>query len=239
MNKHHFPNYNTLTYNSPLLIQRWSHNKRFEEAIKLLEVTAGDKILDFGCGDARLLELINEKFKGVTLIGYEPVPEMATQALQRISNSIPIVSNPTSLKGRFNKIACLETCEHLPEAKLQELFSTLKRKATRSAIIVFSVPVETGLPGGIKNVYRKLRGHKKDKMSWMDVFKTMFGLKIARSSQQITAGLDYYYSHAGFNHHFFAQVLKSHFRIIKVVFSPFNFFKCFMANTVFFVCKLK
>jgi SAM-dependent methyltransferase len=232
------PKYNTLTYNSSLRIQRWVHNKRFEDAIKLLEVEAGDKILDYGCGDGRLLELINEKYKGVTLTGYEPVPEMAAQALQRVNSSIHIDSNPASLKGQFNKIACLETCEHLPEAELQELFSIIKQKAAQSATIVFSVPVETGLPGGIKNVYRKLRGHKKDKMSWMDVLKTIFGVKLDRSSKEIAVGLDYYYSHAGFNHRLFAQVLKSHFQIIKVVFSPFNFLKSLMGNTVFFVCKL-
>lgn len=232
------PQYSTITYNSPLALQRWFHNKRFEDAIKLLALEKGDRILDYGCGDGRLLELISDGDDEVILVGYEPVPEMAVQASDRTGVSVSIVSKSDSLDGTFNKIVCLETCEHLPGEELLELFSGIKQRATQDALIVFSVPVETGLPGAIKNVYRKLRGHAKDVISWSDIFKTTFGVSIERSAQKMSGQFNYYYSHVGFNHRSFERLLRTHFQVNKVIFSPFNWMKSIGGNTVYYVCQM-
>lgn len=233
------PHYNTYTYNSPLTIQRWVHNKRFEDAIELLAIKADDKVLDYGCGDGRLLELINDRKLSSTLAGYEPAEDMYKQALAKLDSAIHIEKEFNLLGEGFNKIACLETCEHLPPGELNELFYRIRRLADENALIIFSVPIETGIPAMIKNLYRKIRNDKKDQMSWLDYFKTIFGIKVERIDSPISKNMDYYFSHVGFSHRRFTRELQRYFSVKRTRFSPINSLKNFGGNTVFYICKIK
>ena len=64
--------YSNQTINNSSFIKRFSHNKRFQNSIKLLSPKSDDKILDYGTGDGYILNQIYNKNIYCEIIGYEP-----------------------------------------------------------------------------------------------------------------------------------------------------------------------
>lgn len=72
--------YKSYTYNSSSAIQRWVHNKRFGDAIKLLKLNKNTRLLDYGCGDGRLLALCGVIVESRKLFGFEPCNDLRLEA---------------------------------------------------------------------------------------------------------------------------------------------------------------
>lgn len=120
---------------------------RHEQAIQLLE---GPRILDIGCGDGLLLEMIRKKgFKGVGV-------DLSEEAVRKckVKNLDAYVIDSTSKKlpfsdGEFESVVILDILEHLysPEVLLREAIRLSKKN------IIISVPNFNSLPARIQVVF--------------------------------------------------------------------------------------
>ena len=113
--------YQEITYNSKLPIKRWLHQRRFNEAVKLLNLKTSDLLLDYGCGDGHLLKLCLKSIPSQNLYGFEPANNMYEEAVQNVGKRIKIVQDCKELNKKFTKISCLETCEHLVDDDQKKL----------------------------------------------------------------------------------------------------------------------
>jgi 2-polyprenyl-3-methyl-5-hydroxy-6-metoxy-1,4-benzoquinol methylase len=52
-------NYAKMTYSSGNVLRRFSHHVRFQKSISMISLVKGIRLLDFGCGDGRFLNMLN------------------------------------------------------------------------------------------------------------------------------------------------------------------------------------
>lgn len=239
------PNYSDSTYASASKIKRWLHEKRFAAAIKILNIKSNDIFLDYGCGDAHLLQLCAKIWPAQNLFGFEPAASLRDQAIKTVALlGVKLVGNLSELnlpingqRLQFTKIACLETCEHLLGADLQTLFSNVQKLLTPNGTFVVSVPIEIGLPALFKNIFRFLKNKNHDNLTFKTLFTTTFGLNTPRNLSQQLNALNYIYSHIGFNHKLFEKTLQKFFKITKKRCSPFSSLGAWINNTIYFECE--
>lgn len=231
--------YGAYTYEDPNLIKRWLHQNRFKKARQLLDLKREDVFLDYGCGDGHLLFLLKNILPAENLFGFEPVKEMLNQAKKNLKQSQIKLFNASKelLNRKFDKISCLDTCEHLKQEDLEILFKNIKFILNREGFFLISVPIETGPAAFFKNIYRFINGKKYDDLNKENFLKAILGLKIQRRAREIENGLDYYFSHVGFNHCQFEKELKKHFYVIRRIAAPLPFFGSFFNNTLYFLCR--
>ncbi|MDZ7798900.1 MAG: class I SAM-dependent methyltransferase [Patescibacteria group bacterium] len=233
--------YNSYTYNDPNPIKRHLHRQRFDYALKLLNLNKRKNILDYGCGDGHFLYLSYKNYPDNYYFGYEPYPGMYQQAEKKlVSTPVKIYSDLNDLKEKkYDKITCLETAEHLDKKDLDILFNNIILLLKEKGQVIISVPIETGLPALFKNLYRFLKNKKYEGLNFINFIKSILGLIIKRKKIEISPGIEYYFSHIGFNHRKFENLLKKYFKITKKKYLPCNFFKGLLNNTVYFLVQKK
>lgn len=234
--------YLSKTYQSPVAIKRWLHQKRFLDALRLLQLKAGDTVLDYGAGDGHLLEIAAQRHDPSLLYGYEPAEELFLQAKQTLKGSGVTIERDLATFGpmKFNRVVCMEVCEHLPDSELQHLFSTVPAYLAPGATFMVSVPIESGLPALAKNAFRYLKYQNKghDHLSLSIYLRTGLGLPVPRRTDERLSGLRYMYSHIGFDFKAFERDLRRRFAIEKRYCSPANFLGSGLNNTMYYICAI-
>jgi len=139
-------------------IKAFAHSRRFRQAVRIIGALPTDTVLDYGCADAHLFSVLGAVKERV---GYDPDPKMIAQVAPELRGKVQTFDNLDGLLGkrRFSLIVCMEVCEHLTDKALQELLSNISTLAAPHARIVFGVPIETGLSGFLKALYRTAHGH--------------------------------------------------------------------------------
>jgi len=234
--------YKSETYNSKSSVKRWMHQKRFNDAFKLLNLKSSDTLLDYGCGDAHLLELCLKSVPAKNLCGFEPAKNMYEQAISNVKEkNIRITNSINNIQEQFSKIACLETCEHLNSNDLQKLLTNIESLLLQNGEVLISIPVEIGIPAFFKNIFRFIYSKNDDNLNFTNCFKSLFGINIVRQTKQKLSDVNYIYSHIGFDHRKFESLLKDHFKIKKIVYSPINIklIGAALNNTIYYMCKKK
>jgi SAM-dependent methyltransferase len=230
--------YRELTYESRFFIKRLLHKRRFQEAIELLALEGSDVLLDYGCGDAHLLELCLPASSAEHLFGFEPSDVMYEEAASVVAGkNIKLFKRIEEMTWQFTKISCLETCEHLTDEELKTLFRNIKTLLRPGGQLLVSVPVEIGPPAMFKNLFRFLKNRKHDNLTLNNYLKAILGLPIARNTQQQLGNVRYIYSHIGFDHRTFERQLREHFTIVRRHCSPFNWAGPMFNNTIYYVCR--
>lgn len=231
--------YDKCTYNDSLFIKRWLHRRRFAHVLKFLDLKAGERILDYGCGDGYFLRLIKNHFPAVEAVGFEPYGPKCKEAQNKLSGlDIKIFQSVESTKGqKFDKITCLETAEHLDDNGLEVLWSNTRSLLASGGLLIISVPLEIGLPALIKNTYRLLKNRPYDNLSFINYFKAIAGFRIKRRVITLEPGLNYIFSHMGFDHRVFEKQLAKHFIIERKEGQPWPFFGTIFNNTLYYICR--
>jgi len=179
--------YAVSTYESPSAIKRWLHKQRFCDAIKILNPQKSDVILDYGCGDGYLLRVVHES--GIAqeqLFGYEPAQEMFNQAKVQLNSGIALFSSLNQIKDqKFTKVICMDTCEHLHEPELNILLNSIRNLLDDNGKVIFSVPIEIGIPAIFKNTFRFIKDRHYDNLTVNNYVKTALTLKVSRKDAQV------------------------------------------------------
>lgn len=208
------PKYAQHTYNSPNPLARFAHRARLKYSLSSLPLKQGAWVLDFGCGDAKLLNSLRDQRPGLglTLIGYEPFMESVSNNQIRIYKSL---DNIKAL-GKFDIISCFEVLEHFNAKNQLDFLNKMASLLREGGVIVVSVPIETGFPSVVKNIRRALL-HRLKLYSTKNILKAAFSISVPECREG-----NGYLSHMGFNHRDFEQLLRKRFTITNKSFSPFK-----------------
>jgi SAM-dependent methyltransferase len=196
-------------------IKRWSHARRFELACELLAPRPGERILDYGTGDATLLNLLGERQPSAVLVGFEPF--MTEAARRNAPARATILSSPEGLTG-FDKVACLEVLEHVAEPALTSAIDTMMSALRPGGMMVVSVPIEVGPSALVKTLVRAAVGAPHPNTTVGSTLLSVLGRTnaITRRAQGGYIG-----SHVGFDWRALRQkLLRRGLREKRIVFSP-------------------
>lgn len=202
-------------------LKRWLHKQRFAASFRLLGISDGQRFLDYGCGDGELSLQISKRFPLVDIAAYDPAEELYAQAQKKLAHCprILVTNRLDSVTGTFDKIACLETIEHLPPQELETLFLNIKKFLKEDGVCLFTFPVEHGAASLVKNIYRMRT--KRDKYASLGrMIWSALGLPVAREPQEKLSGCNYIYSHIGFDCRMMVQSIEKHFTIVRVKVLP-------------------
>jgi len=116
-------------------------NTRLDYAESSAEARRADKItiLDVGCGNGRLAEIIN-KIKPVQYTGLDISEKLITNAKQRYPELNFIVSSMLKLpfpEGVFNVVAAIASLQHIPSEQLRLQALTEFHRVTKPAGLLF------------------------------------------------------------------------------------------------------
>lgn len=117
---------------------RWS--------IVLRKAKIGMKILDLGCGDGNLAEVLyRNRYKAKQYLGIDIRHGAVSKAKQRFEN-VPWIEFKQNdvckprFYGKFDIIACFEVAEHLGKSNIKKLIETIKINADKNTKILLSTP---------------------------------------------------------------------------------------------------
>lgn len=231
--------YSSYTYNDHFWLKRRLHRQRFGQALKRLNLKGKEKFLDYGTGDGYFLRLIAKYYPKADLSGFEPYSVKYQQLKKDFKDSpIKIYSAIKDMENRkFDRIACLDTAEHLSDEDLEKLLAITCNLLDDRGLIIFTVPIEIGLPALFKYAYRKARRPAYDNLNFTNYLKSIFGLRIERKVSRLEGNLDYIFSHVGFDHRHFEAVLKRFFLIKEKTGYPFPRLGAVLNNTLYYVCQ--
>jgi len=176
-----------------LIAEQFSTTReRFWKELEFLKnyVLAGDKVLDWGCGNGRLLEILKDR-----RIDYYGV-DISEKLIELAKKRYPLKPRPPEHKDKkeiflpivrfevvspltlpfpdnfFDKIFCLAVFHHLPSQSLRiEFLKEGKRVLKKDGfliLLVWHLWNKKALPLILKYTFQKLIG--KSKLDWGDIF---------------------------------------------------------------------
>jgi cyclopropane fatty-acyl-phospholipid synthase-like methyltransferase len=229
--------YADITRNNKSAIKKFSHQKRFNIALKLIDLKPNETVLDFGTGDGYLLQCLHEAYPKAKLSGFDPLDFMFQELKETIEtnqlNQIFITNDLNTLKSEsFNVVTCLEVLEHFSETNQRKRLLEIKDLLQDNGRLIISVPLEVGLPSFVKNTIRFLIKQNKGDATLKNIIKSLFGMDIERQQD------GYIYTHIGFNHNKLETIFKEcHLEIIKKEYSPFKYLYNIINSQVFYILK--
>jgi len=122
----------------------YTHLQRFHEALKHVELSPGQKVLDVFTRTGNGIRFFKERCPHITMVGMELSENMLALAQKKIPGSPFVHGSPHSLPFRdsvFHIVLSLETLEHVPSPLefLLELHRVMKPRAR----LVMSLPPAT------------------------------------------------------------------------------------------------
>lgn len=218
-------------------LKRFSHSERFKKAVELVNPKDGDEILDYGCSDGCLLELLNSTGVKLQIYGYDPLWSYyeVNKEFSNGSREISFTDDLDTLnKGTFNKITCLEVLEHLEESSRKSALLNIKGLLAKNGIVIVSVPIEIGFSSLLKNIVRIFLKQTHENTNIVTIAKSLLMLPVKRRGDG-----SYILSHIGFDYkgleHTFMEM---DFKIVKRTFSPFSCLGPYINSQVFYVLRV-
>ncbi|MDD4628824.1 MAG: class I SAM-dependent methyltransferase [Candidatus Peribacteraceae bacterium] len=221
----------TLGSRNPL--KRWLHRQRFAASVRLLGLSSCHSFLDYGCGNGELSAQIARLYPALRIIAYDPAEELYLQAVRKLSDfpNVKVIRSLDAVEGTFDRIACLETVEHLPTTELERVFTNIHRLLVEGGLCLFTFPIEHGLISLIKNLYRAVSG-RDPYVSFGRAVRSLFGLRVERESARSLSDCRYLFSHIGFDCRTMIDAIGNHFSIHQVAVLPAGFICCGLGNGV-------
>jgi 2-polyprenyl-3-methyl-5-hydroxy-6-metoxy-1,4-benzoquinol methylase len=219
-------------------LKRLAHGRRFQQVLGLIaKPLTTDVVLDYGCGDGHLFSSLVDRFSRVNLVGYDPNPLLLAEASAEVREGCYLTGEIEALKVErpraFSLIYCMEVCEHLTDKALDELLKNIALLAAPHARIIIGVPIETGLSGFLKSIYRTAHGGRQS-AGIAQAFRTLFNMKIERKVTDV----EWHGAHTGFSHTRLREILEHRgFRIIRTFHLPFPALRSILNNEIYFVCE--
>ena len=222
-------NYGDYTYNAQNPLQRFSHRRRFHNAIAAIPVNDNIRLLDFGCGDGLFLNKLKEVLnnKTVFLMGYEPfMPPVHNNAVTITASWEEVVK-----EAPFNYITCFEVLEHFDENLQRETLKKISQLLDDDGVLIVSVPIEKGFPALVKNIARRFTCPKRERHLYS--IKNIMAACFKKKLPQYRTGSNYL-SHLGFYHTDLEKLFLDDFVMVKKRFSPFTSLGSQLNSQVFY-----
>lgn len=232
--------YADYTRNTKEPLKRIAHARRFQQLVRdIAAPVISDTVLDYGCGDGHLLSYFAGQMNRQNLVGYDPNPRLLAEATEEIRDGAQLTTDIELLKSRrpfgFSLIYCNEVCEHLTDNAMKELFDNVKALSAPHGRVVFGVPIETGLSGLVKNLYRAAKGAGDP----ANVRNALLSLVAAPIERQ-TTDVEWFGHHVGFDHAKFRKKLCSNgFKINRTHCLPLMFTGAALNNEIYFICSAR
>ncbi len=226
------PTYADYTRNTNETLKKIAHSGRLSSAAQMVQLRSDQKILDYGCGDGGFFNELLKFVPAENLFGYEPylLDQMEQNDITAYDDVSSLIKNHPS---DFDVVFCMEVCEHLNQSALQVLFDSIKACSKFDGIFIFGVPIETGMPGLVKNLYRTIKGNRQNATLGRAI-KSFYSGFIPRANDP-TGWIG---SHIGFDCLYFKEQLRyGGFDVINTRYLPWNPGGSFANNEAYFICK--
>jgi len=225
----------------------WSHRRRFQIGTQLGRQFAGQRVLDYGCGDGTFLAMLLASGAAPAMaVGSELQRSTVEECQSRLGTPSLrfVLVDDLEDTGTFEGIFCMEVLEHIvdPDAILERL----ERRLAPNGKLLISVPVETGLPLLLKQTVRRVAGwfHIGD-YPGIHPYKTaeIIAGVFAGSRQHIQRPTDSdewgltFPDHKGFNWRAFRRILEQRFEIDRIIGSPISWLPPQVGSQVWFVMR--
>jgi SAM-dependent methyltransferase len=201
-------------------------------------------VLDVFCGGAEVLIRIRNQFKKFSpkLVGFEPLDFHYESALhnlktQNATEDVVIFRDERELANSqlFDFVLCLESFEHMDKAQNSPVLALIHSRLQHDGKAIFSVPIEIGLISLVKNVMRRLTGHRTHGDNLRNILLSTFNLTRhidTGQSNSINNG------HMGFDYRMMEELLTgAKFEIMRRVFSPFPRLPSSFNSQVFYIVR--
>lgn len=215
-------------------LKRWLHSQRYDSSIRLLALASCHSVLDYGCGDGELTARIASRFPALRVVAYDPAEELLLQAKCKLARypNVHVTQRIDAVTESFDRIACLETVEHLPPQQLERVLADIHRLLAPEGLCLITFPVEHGAISLIKNLYRFLTG-RDPFVSCSRTVRSLFGIPVVREPERSLSGCQYIFSHVGFDCRAMIGAIGRVFSVRRVAVLPsFGFIRCGLGNGV-------
>ncbi len=228
----------------------WSHQSRFRLARKMVEPYAGNRLLDYGCGDGTLLGQIHDLFP--TAVGADVDLNQTIDCRARFANlsglSFVLTNDLAGAAhaGAYQVVTCMEVLEHCVDQDRDQLLLALGRLVSPDGVLVISVPIEIGPTLIGKQIVRTLAGWRglgdykyNESYTTYELFRMAFaGERTAIPRPLYSNGNGSgFHAHKGFNWRTLRMLLQEHFNIRQVRFSPLGWLGGYFSSQAWFICE--
>lgn len=196
--------YADMTWDDPNALKRWVQRRRLSDALaRVPETRLVRTVIDFGGGDGALSALACERWPDAQIVCFEPAAHLAAEAQARLMGkaNVRVVRDEASLPSDADVIFCTEVFEHLPDAQSEAALAHIERLLRPGGLLVIGVPVEVGLPAGLKGLFRAARRKGDYDTAPGRIWSAVLGRPPEdRPLSWIAAGRPYHAHHLGFDH---------------------------------------
>ncbi|OFW07971.1 MAG: hypothetical protein A3H96_24355 [Acidobacteria bacterium RIFCSPLOWO2_02_FULL_67_36] len=231
----------------------WSHGSRFDLARRLVAPRAGQRLLDYGCGDGTFLGLVHDLFP--TAAGVDIEPRQVEGCRERLAPltglSFGTIDSLAGARDRvFDVIACMEVFEHCPDDVQAAVLGELHRLAAPGATIIISVPIEIGPTLAAKQAARAFAAWRglseyetRERYTASELLHMVLGGRGAAIGRhetiaEIAPGNTMRFTgHKGFNWRRLETAIAARFTIERRLFSPMPWLGAWLNSQVWFVCR--
>jgi SAM-dependent methyltransferase len=229
----------------------WSHRRRFECGLALAGDLAGQRILDYGCGDGTFLALLQRGDDAPAhAVGAEIDSRIVIDCRRRFAG-LPAMRfvdvgslQDAAETASFDAVFCMEVLEHVVDPMpLLADFARLLRPGGR---LVVSVPIETGPSVVVKQIVRRVAGWRgigdypgTSSYGPLEIVRSVF----AGAQQHIqrpvfpTADGRLFHDHKGFNWRVLRAAVAERFELVRTATSPFDWAGANLSTQAWFVAR--
>jgi SAM-dependent methyltransferase len=229
----------------------WSHRSRFETGLRLAARFAGQRIIDYGCGDGTFLALLMDRPGApAAAVGADLDDGQVNNCRARFGSDPRLffvridTLNPAVQTSGFDGLVCMEVLEHVID--WAPLFDQWRWLVKPGGTILVSVPVETGPALVVKQAVRRVAGWRGigdypgiAPYTWGEYVRSV----LAGSRQHITrpvhpeANGSGGYCHKGFNWRVLRTALAGRFAVERTLSSPLSWLPPPLGSQVWFVLR--
>ena len=229
----------------------WSHRRRFLVGVRLAQALAGQRVLDYGCGDGTFLALLmSSPARPKTATGAEIDARLVEQTRARFQGvaGLGFVHNDELERpghtGAYDGVVCMEVLEHVVDR--ERALALFERLLAPGGMLLVSVPVETGLPLLVKQIMRRIAGWRglgdypgTSGYTTRELMASVFAgprQHITRPLHRQADGFESH-DHKGFNWMLLREQIRARFDLLQTLSSPVAWLPPHLGSQAWFVAR--
>lgn len=230
---------------------RWSHGSRFALAVDLIRASRPRRLLDYGCGDGTLIELVHGM--AAAIVGADRDRGQLDGCRRRLAHLAGLTFVHTSAlastgeSGRYDVVTCMEVLEHCTDRERRRVVGELACLLAPGGQLIVSVPIEIGPALAGKQMFRALaawRGHgdydHRETYTASEMLRAVLAQPALARAQYVVDTPDgpvHYCGHKGFDWRPLEIELRERFVVDRRLFTPLRWLGPVLNSQVWFICS--